>query len=368
MLVGAVLKCQVLSELQAAHDQLRRQRERTEQENDYLRREVAPTAISGLVVGRSAAMRGVRRLAAQVAATDATVLITGETGTGKERVASFIHEQSARHARHMVRVNSSAIPSALIESELFGREKGAYTGALSRQIGRFELAHGSTLFLDEIGDLPLEVQVKLLRVLQERSIERLGNPTPIPVDVRIIAATNHDLEAAVRAGRFRSDLFYRLNVFPIEVPPLRQRLEDLEWLVGALLDELSTHVRKRFATVDRASLEALAKYDWPGNVRELRNVLERSMILCAGPTLTVHLPVTQTAAPPAATRAAGHMNASTRAGGLLEWERAHILEVLQETGWRIRGPRGAAARLEMKPTTLEKRMARHGIRRPSASE
>ncbi len=190
----------------------------------------------------------------------------------------------------MVRVNCSAIPIALIESELFGREKGAFTGALTRQIGRFELAHRSTLLLDEIGDLPVEVQVKLLRVLQERTIERLGSPTPVPVDVRIIAATHRDLAASVRAGTFRSDLFYRLNVFPIVVPPLRERREDLESLVAGFVEELGAGMRKRFDQVDRASLDALRRYDWPGNIRELRNVVERAMILSSGPVLKVQVP------------------------------------------------------------------------------
>ena len=224
--------------LKAAHDEVNRLRDKLERENVYLRREVAPAGGGDVVTGRSPAIAHAMTLAEQVAATDSTVLLVGETGTGKERFAAYVHEASQRRGRHMVRVNCSAIPSALIESELFGREKGAYTGALSRQIGRFELANGSTLFLDEIGDLPLEVQVKLLRVLQERTLERLGSPAPIGVDVRIIAATNRDLEAAVRQGAFRSDLYYRLNVFPIVVPPLRDRLEDIPTLVETLVDEL----------------------------------------------------------------------------------------------------------------------------------
>jgi transcriptional regulator with GAF, ATPase, and Fis domain len=337
-------------------------RERLERENVYLQTQVDSHKSADLITGRSAAMQRVLTLAAQVAATDTTVLITGETGTGKERVASFVHGQSDRRARPMVRVNCSAIPVALIESELFGREKGAYTGALTRQVGRFELAHGSTLFLDEIGDLPLDVQVKLLRVLQERTIERLGSPTPIHVDVRIIAATNHDLEAAVRAGRFRSDLLYRLNVFPIVVPPLRDRREDIPGLVDQLLSELTPSVRKHFARLERGSLDALAQYNWPGNVRELRNVLERAMILSHGSTLKVDLP---TASRPEMLPVAPIAN-TPPPGGLREWERDHIVRVLGDTGWRIRGTGGAASVLNLKPTTLEKRMARLGIRRPSA--
>jgi transcriptional regulator with GAF, ATPase, and Fis domain len=364
MCVGAVVRAQMLHDLERAVEEVNRLQEHNEQENVYLRREIAGREASSQIIGRSRPMRDALALASQVAATDSTVLITGETGTGKERFATFIHEQSARRVRHMVRVNCSAIPSALIESELFGREKGAYTGALSRQIGRFELAQRSTLFLDEIGDLPTDVQVKLLRVIQERTIERLGSPTPIPIDVRIIVATNHDLEAAVRAGTFRSDLFYRLNVFPIEVPPLRERGEDIALLIDALVEELGAATSKRFTAVHRASLEALCHYDWPGNVRELRNVLERAMILCAGPTLTVDVPRLKrrsTVVSPASPASA------PVTGGLRKWERERILQVLSDTGWRIRGTHGAAEVLGLKPTTLEKRMAKLGIERPSRS-
>jgi transcriptional regulator with GAF, ATPase, and Fis domain len=244
---------------------------------------VAHSAGRDLIEGRSPAIRRALSMADQVAATTSTVLLFGETGTGKERFASYIHQASPRRGHHMVRVNCSAIPSALIESELFGREKGAYTGALTKQIGRFELAHGSTLFLDEIGDLPMEVQIKLLRVLQERTIERLGSPASIAVDVRIIAATHRDLEAASREGTFRSDLYYRLNVFPIVVPPLRERREDIPALVETLVEELGDSMRKRFVSIDAASIDALARYAWPGNIRELRNVVERAMILAPGP-------------------------------------------------------------------------------------
>jgi transcriptional regulator with GAF, ATPase, and Fis domain len=240
---------------------------------------------------------------------------------------------------------------------LFGREKGAYTGALTRQIGRFELAHGSTIFLDEIGDLPLDLQVKLLHVLQERTIERLGSPTPISVNVRIIAATNRDLEAAVREGTFRSDLYYRLNVFPIAVPPLRERREDIPALVETLVEELGAPMRKRFSTVDAASLEALVRYNWPGNVRELRNVIERAMILASGPTLTV--------SPPPSIVIEPSPTADAASGDLRSLERAHILRVLEQTGWRIRGKNAAAATLGLKPTTLEARMTKLGIRRPA---
>jgi transcriptional regulator with GAF, ATPase, and Fis domain len=348
------------SALEAAHEEVKRLRDRLERENVYLRREAAQGVPGGQVGGRSPALRRVLTLADQVAPTTSTVLLMGETGTGKERFAAHIHERSPRHARHMVRVNCSAIPSALIESELFGREKGAYTGALSRQIGRFEVAHGSTLFLDEIGDLPPEMQVKLLRVLQERTIERLGSPTPIAVDVRIIVATNRDLDAAVREGTFRSDLYYRLNVFPIVVPPLRERREDIPTLVEELVRDLAGIMRKRFDAVDRTSLEALAQYDWPGNVRELRNVIERAMILSPGPVLSVELPTVTPASAAPPSRATGSRD-------LRDVEREHILRVLESTGWRIRGERAAAAALGIKPTTLEARMAKLGIRRPGTS-
>jgi transcriptional regulator with GAF, ATPase, and Fis domain len=251
----------------------------------------------------------------------------------------------------MIRVNCSAIPASLIESELFGREKGAYTGAFSKQMGRFELANASTLFLDEIGELSVEIQVKLLRVLETRTIERLGNPRPVSVDVRIVAATNRDLAAAVHAGRFREDLFYRLNVFPITIPPLRERREDIPLFVQAFVDELAGAMGRRIDDIDADSIAGLQAYDWPGNVRELRNVVERAMIMASGPTLRIEAPH------PVSNR---HVSATdSRAQG-----RVQILKVLQDTGWRIRGPHGAAVRLGLKPTTLESRIKSLGLTRP----
>jgi transcriptional regulator with GAF, ATPase, and Fis domain len=332
-------------------------RAQVRQQESQLGRDAGLGAASPPVVGRSAAIQRVLGLADQVAPTNATVLLTGETGTGKERFATLIHEASPRARRPMVRVNCSAIPTALIESELFGREKGAYTGALSKQIGRFEVAHGSTLFLDEVGDLPLDVQVKLLRVLQERTIERLGSPRSIEVDVRIIAATNRDLGEAVRGETFRSDLFYRLNVFPIEVPPLRERREDIPLLVEEIVEEIGEAMGKRFDAVSRRSLEALQQFDWPGNVRELRNVLERAMILSPGPILHVDV----AAAPPLFDRG----GAATSASSLLaDVERDHIVRVLEQAGWRIKGPGSASVRLGLKPSTLYFRMKKLGIGRP----
>ncbi len=343
------------AELQAALEEVRRLRDQLRDENVYLRQEVKGLQSGLRIVGQSPAILRVLAQAQQVAATASTVLLIGETGTGKERFASAIHELSQRRERPMVRVNCAAIPATLIESELFGREKGAYTGALSRQAGRFELAHGSTLFLDEIGDLPPEVQVKLLRVLQEKQIERLGSPKPIPVDVRIIAATNQNLEAAVAEGRFREDLYYRLNVFPILIPPLRERREDIPLLVAALIDELGAAMSKRIDAISKASMAALSAHNWPGNIRELRNVLERAMILASGPILEVEVPRSVGGIAPASAR-------DSR-----EVERQHVLDVLQRTGWRIRGPHGAARLLGLKPTTLEHRMARLGIVRPGRS-
>jgi formate hydrogenlyase transcriptional activator len=287
----------------------------------------------------------------QVATTDSTVLLLGETGTGKELFATQIHELGPRRGRPMVRVNCAAIPATLIESELFGREKGAYTGALSRQVGRFELADQSTIFLDEIGDLPPDVQVKLLRVLEERQIERLGSPRPITVDTRIIAATHQDLERRIGEGAFREDLFYRLNVFPIRVPPLRERTEDIPQIVRRFVDEFSTAFGKRIESISKESLAALQQYSWPGNVRELRNVVERAMIVAAGPRLTIPVPHSSNAA-------------ARRSTKLVDVEKEHIRGVLDGTGWRIRGPGGAADRLGLKPTTLETRMARLGLKRP----
>ena len=306
------------------------------------------------IIGRSPALRHVMEQVRQVAATDSTVLLVGETGTGKELFAIQIHDLGPRRGRPMVRVNCAAIPATLIESELFGREKGAFTGALSRQAGRFELADHSTIFLDEIGDLPLEVQVKLLRVLEEQQIERLGSPHPITVDTRIIAATHQDLERRIAEGAFREDLYYRLNVFPIRVPPLRERLEDIPLLVWRFVEEFSTAFGKRIDAIAQESLASLAQYAWPGNIRELRNVVERAMIVATGSRLTIPLP--QISQAPA-----------RRSPKLADVERDHIRAVLETTNWRIRGAGGAAERLGLKPTTLETRMAKLGIRRPSHS-
>ena len=331
-------------------DQLRNQ---LHIENLSLRREVKERLGDGTVVGESEAVSRVLEQVAQVAPTDATVLLLGETGTGKELFATQIHERSARRSRAIVRVNCAAIPATLIESELFGREKGAFTGALARQIGRFEMADHSTIFLDEIGDLPPDVQIKLLRVLEQRQIERLGSPRTIPVDVRVIAATHRDLEQLMAAGRFRDDLFYRLNVFPIRVPPLRERPEDIPLLVWRFVEEFATAFGKRVDSISRDNMAALQAYAWPGNIRELRNVVERAMITATNPRLAIAVP-TGTAA------------AAKGSAKLVDVERSHIRSVLEITNWRIRGPGGAADRLGLKPTTLETRLAKLGVRRPRA--
>jgi transcriptional regulator with GAF, ATPase, and Fis domain len=285
-----------------------------------------------------------------VAATDSTVLLLGETGTGKELLATHLHEMSARRGRVMVRVNCAAIPSTLIESELFGREKGAFTGALARQVGRFELANHSTIFLDEIGDLPPEVQVKLLRVLEERQIERLGSPLGIKVNVRIVAATHRNLEERIAAATFREDLFYRLNVFPIVVPPLRERPEDVPLLVWRFVEEFSRAFGKRIDTISRENMTSLQQYAWPGNIRELRNVVERAMIAATDHRLPISLPTV--------------VSQPGKAVKLVEVEREHLRRVLESSRWRIRGMGGAAERLGLKPTTLETRMAKLGLVRP----
>ena len=322
-------------------------RQQLARENVELRQEVRALTGPRVIAAESPVVRTVLAQIESVAPTNATVLLLGETGTGKEVFAQAIHDRSARRGRPMVRVNCAAIPAALIENELFGRERGAYTGALSRQIGRFELAEGSTLFLDEIGDLPLESQVKLLRVIQDKVLERLGSVDPITVDVRLIAATNRDLEGAVADRTFREDLYYRLNVFPITVPPLRDRVEDIPVLAWTFIEEFARASGKRIDSLSKESLAALRRYPWPGNVRELRNLIERAIILARGPRLVVE--------PPPPTSA-----------NLAEVQAEHIRGVLERVGWRVRGRGGAAELLGMKPTTLDSRMARLGIRRPRA--
>ncbi len=339
--------------LAAALTEVSELKERLEQENAYLR-QVAQVGLPHGLASRSVRFRAVIEEVGQVAQTNTTVLLLGETGTGKEVLAQAIHDASARKDRPMVKINCAALPAALIESELFGREKGAFTGAIARQAGRFEIADGSTIFLDEIGELPLELQPKLLRVLQEGEFERLGGSRKIKVDVRIIAATNRNLAHAVSEGKFREDLFYRLEVFPIELPALRERPEDIPFLSWMFVKEFSTSMGKPIEKIASDSMTALLAYPWPGNIRELRNVIERAMILAREPVLHVKL---------------GHKTMQTQIvkpadGTLEEAERAHIVRALQRCNWRIRGPHGAAEQLDIKPTTLESRMKKLGITQP----
>lgn len=325
-------------------------KDRFERENIYLRSAAEINRPQGLT-SHSRGFLSVIKEVAQVAQTSSTVLLQGETGSGKEVLAQAIHDASARNGRPMVKVNCAALPASLIESELFGREKGAFTGALARQPGRFEIADGSTIFLDEVGELPLELQPKLLRVLQEGEFERLGSTKTIRVDARVIAATNRPLAQAVKEGKFREDLFYRLDVFPIEVPPLRERREDIPMLLWTFVKEFSNSMGKPIEEIAEESMQALHEYHWPGNIRELRNVIERAMILNHGPKLCVKL--SHATLQPLLVKA--------MAGSLDEAERAIILQAVEQCNWRIRGPHGAAALLDIKPTTLESRIKKLGL-------
>ena len=326
---------------------------RLQAENLYLQEEIKLEHNFEKIVGESQPIKAVLRLIEQVAPTDSTVLIRGDTGTGKELIARAIHHLSPRRARSLVKVNCGAIPANLVESELFGHEKGSFTGALQRRIGRFELADGGTIFLDEVGELPLDAQVKLLRVLQEREIERVGSGHPTKVDVRVIAATNRDLHAAVKAGSFRADLLYRLNVFPIEVPPLSARASDIPLLVNQFVTKFSSRIGKKIDGVTQATMDRLRKYSWPGNIRELENVIERATILAKGAILQINDVLL-------------HGNAAPHvpvADSLEEVERAHILRILHDVNWVIEGKKGAATRLGLHPNTLRSRMQKLGIKK-----
>ncbi len=343
---------------------------RLERENAYLQEEIHREHDFAQMVGSSESLLAVLRRVEKVAPTDSTVLITGETGTGKELIARAIHHASRRRARPLVKVNCSAISAGLVESEFFGHVKGAFTGALERRMGRFQLADGGTIFLDEVGELPLETQVKLLRVLQEQEFEPVGSSQTVAVDVRVIAATNRDLQAAVDAGRFRYDLFYRLNVFPLEVPPLRERRSDVPQLAMFFLAQYARRFGKRIETLSPDTLERLVAYDWPGNVRELQNVIERAAVLTMGSVLELDDDLLRPAAARRQTPAASDAERSVRPGpdaGLAEVledvERAHITGALQRSGGVVEGPRGAAALLKMHPNTLRSRMEKLGIRR-----
>jgi formate hydrogenlyase transcriptional activator len=332
-------------------------KEKLAKENAYLEEEVRTGHNFGEIVGDSAALRQVLKQIETVAPTGSTVLIRGETGTGKELIARALHERSPRKARTFVKLNCAAIPTGLLESELFGHEKGAFPGAIARKVGRFELAHQGTLFLDEVGDIPLELQPKMLRVLQEQEFERLGGTKTIKVDVRLVAATHRDLAKMFAAGRFREYLYYRLNVFPVLVPPLRERHDDIPRLVRHFTQRFARRMGRRIETIPTAGMDALVRYLWPGNVRELQNVVERAVILSSGPSLHVPLGELQTAVEEPSAPTAAPVT-------LTDAEREHILTALRDTGWVLGGPKGAGARLGMKRSTLRWKMKRLGISRP----
>ena len=331
-------------------------------EKAYLEEEVRTEHQFGDIVGESPALRAVLKAVETVAPTDSTVLVCGATGTGKELIARALHDSSPRKGRTFVKLNCAAIPTGLLESELFGHEKGAFTGAIAQKVGRFELANQGTLFLDEIGDIPLELQPKLLRVLQEQEFERLGGTRTIRVNVRLVAATHCDLAQMVAEGRFRSDLYYRLNVFPIAMPPLRERPEDIPRLVRHFTQRFARRMSRRIESIPSATMDALVRYPWPGNVRELQNIIERAVILSLGPTLQV--PLADLQAVPAPIRPGAALTATPVT--LVDAEREHIVHTLITTGWVVGGPRGAATRLGMKRSTLQKKMQKLGIARPSS--
>src|SRR6266550_1862991 len=332
------------------------------EEKLYLQDEIRTEYNFEEIIGESSALKGILEELQTVAPTDSTILILGETGTGKELIARAIHHLSARRERTLVKVNCAAIPTGLLESELFGHEKGAFTGAIAQRVGRFELAHRGTLFLDEVGDIPFDLQPKLLRVLQEQEFERLGSPRTIRVDTRVVAATNADLAQKVADNQFRSDLYYRLNVFPMTIPSLRERPEDIPLLVRYFAQKHARRMKKSVDTIPAKAMAALSEYYWPGNVRELENFIERAVILSRGAELEVPLAELKQRSTPVAT--VSRSNGIDGAGTLEHAEREHIVRTLGETKWVIGGPEGAATRLGMKRTTLQSRMRKLGITRP----
>jgi len=355
------------SELQAALEQVRSLQKKLEAENVYLQEEISKEHNFEEIVGNSRALVEVLRRVETVAPTDSTVLIMGETGCGKELIARAIHSRSKRSHRPLVKINCGAIPTGLVESELFGHMKGAFTGALERRTGRFELADNGTLFLDEVSELPLDTQVKLLRVLQEHEFEPLGSSRTLRVNVRIIAASNRDLEKAVQEGRFRADLFYRLNVLPLTLPPLRQRRSDIPLLTSFFVERFARQFGKQISGITQDSMELLSRYDWPGNIRELQNVIERAVVLAPGAVLKLGadmLPVNAGSSDRLATVGSGSFDpAGNELCPLEEVEKRHIHSVLEKTSWIVEGDRGAAKILNLHPNTLRSRMKKLGIAR-----
>jgi formate hydrogenlyase transcriptional activator len=339
-----------------AYQEIAELNEKLAREKLYLEGEIRSELAFEQIIGRSDALRRVLRQVETVAATDSTVLIEGETGSGKELVARAIHDLGARRERTFVKLNCAAIPTGLLESELFGHKKGAFTGAIADRVGRFELANGGTMFLDEVGEVPLEIQPKLLRVLQEREFERIGSSHTMRTDARLIAATNRDLGAMVAERTFRADLFYRLNVFPIRVPPLRERREDIPLLVRHFVEQLGRSMNRKVESIPAETMTTLERYDWPGNIRELQNLIERALIVSNGAVLRVPLE---------GLKRGGAADARGGAKSLAEAERAHILEALVAADWVVGGPRGAAVRLGLNRSTLQFRMQKLGIERPA---
>jgi transcriptional regulator with GAF, ATPase, and Fis domain len=345
---------------------MEQEKARLSAQNTYLQEELKSVHNFEEIIGQSPALLDVIDKVNRVASTDASVLITGETGTGKELFARAIHSASRRKDKPLIKLNCAALPASLVESELFGHEKGAFSGAIQRRIGRFELAQGGTIFLDEIGEVPADVQVKLLRVLQEREFERVGGSASIKVDVRVIAATNRNLAGAIREGKFRADLFYRLNVFPMTLPPLRERDGDVPLLVQFLVAKFGARVGRRIESIEQATMERLIRYRWPGNIRELENVLERAIILANDPVLSIDPEVFASAArdntdshlPPAADG-----KQATSLESLEALERNHIIAALKQTAGVIDGPKGAARILDLHPNTLRSRMKKLGIQK-----
>lgn len=347
-------------ELTTALEEVEELKNRLQAENIYLQNEIKVEHNFGEIIGNSPALNTVLGQVEQVATTSATVLVLGESGTGKELLARAIHNLSERRDRAMVKVNCASLPSNLIESELFGHEKGAFTGAISRKIGRFELADGGTIFLDEIGELPLELQVKLLRVLQEQEFERIGGSMTIRIDARVIAATNRELKQATIDGTFREDLFYRLNVFPVVLPPLRQRRDDIPLLVRDFIAKFSKQLGKTIDSIPHEVIEALQSYHWPGNIRELQNVIERAVILARGSVIYLDEPLETPVRQNAAAESVPLLQVKSTLG---EVERRHITRILDETNWKISGKGGAAEVLDLNPSTLRARMRKLGIER-----
>lgn len=339
--------------LERAQQEVRKLKEQFENESRHLQQEIKSEHNFEEIIGRSGSLKKALRQVAQVAPTDSTVLILGETGTGKELMARAIHNISNRQGRPLVKINCAALPTYLIESELFGHEKGAFTGAINQQIGRFEIAHEGTIFLDEIGELPIELQAKLLRVLQEGEFERIGNPATIKTDVRVIAATNRDLAKEIEKGSFREDLYYRLNVFPIKVPPLRDRKDDISFLVRQFVSRTGKKIGKSVDTIPKAFIKSLKEHHWPGNIRELENVVERAVIMSKKGVLALDEVFLESRAP----------SGGSISGSLKEVERNYILSVLKSCRWKIEGEGGASRILGLNPSTLRSRMLKLGLKK-----